>query len=177
MSFTVSVDVDRVNLELDVIFGKQVIDIAREEGESLVEFLERNSPQGVSPDSRALKTNWNILVDNDVADDELLTLSNDSPDALDKLRGRPPGGRPDASPGSDLDRWVRGILGITDPAQRRLAAERIALSIQRMGTERFRTGDNILGVDPRTGAIGQDSPLFDSARRIELRIGAINIEA
>lgn len=177
MTFQIDFKLDQINCEIDRVFGDQVVDVARREANELVQLLERNSPQGVSPDSRALSSNWKALVDDQVADDDLVVISNDSPDALDKIRGKPPGDLLDSSPGSDLDRWVRGILGVSDPAQRRLAAQRIAVSIQRMGTERFKTGDNVLDIDPRTGAIGSNSPLIESARKIELRIGAIDIRA
>lgn len=175
MTLSVTVELDNPGQGL-AEFERRIFAVSKAEGSDLVEFLERESPRGVSPASTALARNWNLTAAPETRRrDDLLVITNSVPNAMEKLAGAAPGRTPAFSAGSNLDRWVRGKLGITDAAQRRVATFRIAVSIGQRGTERYRTGQNILDIDPDTGELGRRSPVFDTVERIELGIEDIDI--
>lgn len=176
MAVISGITVELTNLDIDRKFNQALAEISRQEGQELTQTLTRDSPRGVSPTSEALADNWEFRPFPAAEGTDLLNVSNEVPNAFEKLAGSPQGNRPDSFPGSLLDRWVRRIFRVSDDSLARLITARVASKIEREGTDRWQTGQNILDVDPNTGELRRSSIVFETARRIEERIEDIEIE-
>jgi hypothetical protein len=136
---------DSVDLSIDLSFAdnfdrhlqqsvRQTMD--RQLGQ-LVAELRTTSPKGVSqPDS--LRSGWQHAMLSDTS----ALLTNDTPAAFNRLVGRPPGQEPPSAPGTPLARWAES---------KGLKPRAVARKIAREGTERWKSGENVLGVDRETG--------------------------
>lgn len=136
---------DSVDLTIDLSFAdefdrhfqqqiRQTMD--RQLGQFAAE-LQRTSPQGVSqPDS--LRSGWRHQMLSDTSGE----IVNDTPDAFNRMAGRPPGKMPPSAPGTPLAEWA---------AAKKMNAYAVAKKIGAVGTERWRNSENVLGVDRTTG--------------------------
>lgn len=119
----------------------------------LADYLQQNSPRGVSPSGQSLAGSWDIKPARKVRGvipEVLGTVVNTAEAAEFRIRGRAPGKFPPFGEGTSLEAWATAA-GI--PAY--LVARSIALK----GTERWRNKDNILKQDPITLKFNPDSPL------------------
>lgn len=122
-------------------------------GETSEELRDR-SPVGASPGSEALANNWDVFEDKSVFGSADLSfkyrIENRVNDALQRVVGSSPGTQVDPRSGTPLSRWAQLKLGSAG------AAYPVARKIFDEGTERYRTGENILGAS-RDGAIPPDN--------------------
>ena len=117
------------------------------------DWLQTNSPRGVSPASESLAGNWDIVPGRATIGIRDLSyedqIVNNLPSASYRVAGRAPGKFPPWGPGSTLERWA---------IVKRIPAFLVARKIATLGTDRWITGQNILGMD-RSGNIPEDSPV------------------
>ena len=132
----------------------------------LADYLQQNSPAGVSPVSASLRGSWDIIPAKKRRGslDVLGSVINTSDAAKYRIEGRGPGRFPPSSPGTPLARWA---------AAKGIPAYLVAKSIAEKGTQRWRDGaqGNILKRDPKTGQLANNSPvktIFEKALRREL---------
>lgn len=138
-----SIDFDNI---LNKTINKQyrdALDIALTE---YTDWLQRNSPRGVSPVGESLAGSWDIEF-SQKARNQLFAegaIVNRSEASYFRIVGRGPGRFPPFHQGSALERWA---------AATGIPAYLVARKIAQQGTDRWRSGKNILGIDPRSGAI------------------------
>ena len=142
MTFTVKLP--RELLELDALISQSVREQAFKILVETTEQLIRDSPRGVSPGGSSLATSWSVIPGRG---NGLGTITNTADAAYHRIVGRGPGRFTPWGDDSELQKWVAGILGITDPSQRRSVAYLIARRHAAEGSRRFRENRNILGVD------------------------------
>jgi hypothetical protein len=143
VKITESIDFDGIlNKSINRAY-RNALDLALTE---YTDWLQRNSPRGVSPTSESLAGGWDIEF-SQKARNQLFAegaIVNRSEASYFRIVGRAPGRFPPFHQGSALERWA---------AATGIPAYLVARKIARLGTERWRSGNNILGLDPRTGAI------------------------
>lgn len=164
MSFTVSLPQSLFDLpdEIERQVREQVEDV-------LIDFaddLQRKSPRGVSASGDSLAGQWDVEPGRGKS---LGVVRNDAERAYNRIVGRGPGKFTPWGDGTDLNDWVEGKLGISDPRQRRGIAYVIAKRHAAQGSRRYQSGDNILGIDPQSKDYRPDSPVYDTVREIERR--------
>jgi len=119
----------------------------------LAEYLERESPRGVSPVGQSLAGSWEIKPAQKrrgVIPEVIGTIVNTAEAAEFRIRGRGPGGFPPFGEGTSIGAWAAAV-GIP--------AYVVAKTIAEKGTDRWRTKENILDQDPITLKFGRNSPL------------------
>lgn len=120
----------------------------------LADYLQQNSPRGVSATSDSLAGNWNVkpaTKRRGIIPEVIGEVTNTAEAAEFRIRGRGPGKFPPFGKGSELEAWAKAA-GIP--------AFVVAKSIAEKGTERWRKKDNILGQDPVSLKFRKDSPLY-----------------
>lgn len=119
----------------------------------LADYLQRNSPRGVSVGADSLAGGWQVKPASKQRG--ILEIRgevyNTATAAEFRIRGRGPGKYPPFHKGSSLAKWG---------AAKGIPAFLIARKIAKEGTERWRTKDNILKQDPVTLKYAPDSPMF-----------------
>jgi hypothetical protein len=127
---------------------KQAFDTALLE---LADYLQKNSPRGVSDAGDSLAGGWDVIPARKVRGilpEAGGSVVNNADAAEFRIRGRGPGKPP---PISKIEKWAIAA-GISPYA--------LAKSIAKNGTERWRSRDNILKQDPITLEFKKDSPLY-----------------
>ena len=138
-----SIDFDNI---LNKTINKQYRDALDTALTEYTDWLQRNSPRGVSPASESLAGGWDIEF-SQKARNQLFAegaIVNRSEASYFRIVGRGPGRFPPFHQGSALERWA---------AATGIPAYLVARKIAQQGTDRWRSGKNILGIDPRSGAI------------------------
>ena len=139
--FTVSVEIGKEFSQI----GRRYIQAARVIAEDiaidLVEELERESPKGATGDLRSC---WNLLPGDDYVFPRII---NDAENAYFRIVGRDAGRPPPKKP---IEDWVREKLRISNPSELKSVTYLVRRKIANEGTQRYRTKDNILGIDPKT---------------------------
>lgn len=111
----------------------------------MAEYLQRNSPRGVSPVLQSLKGSWDVIPSRKVRNFSEYTGSivNTSENGIFRLEGRGPGKFPPYQPGTPLSDWAVSV-GIP--------AFLVARKIAREGTERWKENGKLgyTGLDPRS---------------------------
>lgn len=102
--------------------------------------LSEISPRGVSPFGESLAGSWEVEPIDLNTTGRRASIRNTADDAFRRLAGTPAGTFVDPRPGSPLFRWAQS---------KGLPARAVSRSIRSRGTERWRTGDNILDMDER----------------------------
>ena len=167
----ISVRVTTCNLVDD--FTKQIIAAKKTIAENWVRtYLVPRSPRGGSNAGSSLQSNWYVITDGTT-----VIIGNAAQNAYHRVVGRGPsrGGNPGRYR-QDMVRWVRAKGLDTASGQ---SAESIALaiirSIARIGTQRWRDNENILGIDSRSGRLRENSPARELATQMEREIGRIQL--
>ena len=127
---------------------KQAFDTALLE---FADYLQRNSPRGVSSAGDSLAGSWDVVParkTRDAVPRVAGKVINTADAAQFRIRGRGPGKQP---PISKIEKWARAV-GISPYA--------LAKAIAKRGTKRWRDKDNILKQDPITKEYRGDSPLY-----------------
>ena len=142
VSFTQSLDLEVLNKSLNRQY-RDALDTALLEA---VNYLQINSPKGASSPGESLAGNWDIVLSRKERNQLVAEggIVNNSTNAFNRIAGRPPGKFPPYGEGTPLERWAR-IKGIPPFL--------LARKIAQEGTERFRTGKNVMGIDYATGDI------------------------
>lgn len=136
----------------------------------LADQLQRESPVGATG---RLKAGWDV--EERPARSVLVEITNDAERAHNRIAGRGPGGFTPWGEGTQLNKWVEKVLGISDESERRGVAYVIARRHAEQGSRRYRDRSNILGVDPITRALQSDSPLLAAERRYEQELSAARL--
>lgn len=146
--------------ETERILAERGLDCAETVAIDLGEELQESTPvafgeaqQGWDVDSSGSGLNWSVTVSNAV---EYIYYA---------IAGRGPGTPPPAGPGSNLERWTR-LKGLA-----RGAAYGIARNIGRFGTERWRSRQNALDIDPVTQQLRSGSPVRRAQERLKRLFG------
>ena len=119
----------------------------------LADYLQKESPRGVSPSGNSLAGSWDVRPSQKrrgIIPEVLGSVINTADAAEFRIRGRGPGGFPPFGEGTSIGAWAAAV-GIP--------AYVVAKTIAEKGTERWRTKDNILDQDPVTLKFGKNSPL------------------
>lgn len=110
-------------------------------------WLQANSPRGATGE---LAASWDIKVSRKARNQLFAdgSIVNTADNAYNRIVGRAPGKQFSFEEGSALQRWCAAVGIPPFVVMRKIANE---------GTQRWRSGKNILGQDPRTGAIDLDN--------------------
>lgn len=110
-------------------------------------WLQANSPRGATGE---LVASWDIKVSRKARNQLFAdgSIVNTADNAYNRIVGRAPGKQFSFEEGSALQRWCAAVGIPPFVVMRKIANE---------GTQRWRSGKNILGQDPRTGAIDLDN--------------------
>lgn len=110
-------------------------------------WLQANSPRGATGE---LAASWDIKVSRKARNQLFAdgSIVNTADNAYNRIVGRAPGKQFSFEEGSALQRWCAAVGIPPFVVMRKIANE---------GTQRWRFGKNILGQDPRTGAIDLDN--------------------
>ena len=110
-------------------------------------WLQANSPRGATGE---LAASWDIKVSRKARNQLFAdgSIVNTADNAYNRIVGRAPGKQFSFEEGSALQRWCAAVGISPFVVMRKIANE---------GTQRWRSGKNILGQDPRTGAIDLDN--------------------
>lgn len=136
----------------DLLVQREIDDSRQSALIDTADWLQQNSPRGVSNPGDSLAGDWDIVPGRPTVGIADLSwrdqIVNSLPDASFRVAGRGPGGFPPFQRGSALAAWatVKGIPPF-------LVARKIAT----LGTDRWQTGQNILGMD-RSGNIPANGP-------------------
>lgn len=122
----------------------------------LADYLQRESPRGVSSPGDSLAGNWDVKPSRKVRGfipEVMGTVTNNAVAAEFRIRGRGPGRFPPFKEGSPLAKWAAATGAIPFL---------VAKSIAEKGTQRWREGaqGNILKQDPKTLQYAPNSPLY-----------------
>ena len=111
------------------------------------DWLETNSPRGATGE---LAGSWQVKEARKVRNQLFAdgSIVNTADNAYSRIVGRAPGKQFSFEEGSALQRWCAAVGIPPYVVMRKIANE---------GTRRWRSGKNILGQDPRTGAIDLDN--------------------
>ncbi|MFZ9740101.1 MAG: hypothetical protein ACO3EZ_19145 [Prochlorotrichaceae cyanobacterium] len=133
----------------------------------LADYLQRNSPRGVSSAGDSLAGGWDIKPARKrrgVIPQVIGEVVNTADAAEFRIRGRGPGKQP---PINKIERWALAN-GISPYA--------LAKAIAKRGTRRWREKDNILKQDPITLEFSRSSPLYTVfERKLEEEWGKIKL--
>jgi len=117
----------------------------------LADYLQRESPRGVSEGGDSLAAGWDVVPSKKrrgIIPQSIGSVVNTAKNAEFRIRGRGPGKRP---PIDAIEAWATA-MGISPFL--------LAKSIGETGTDRWRRKDNILKQDPITLKFAKDSPLY-----------------
>lgn len=108
----------------------------------MAQYLQENSPRGVSPIQKSLKGSWDIVPTRKIRNFPRYegSITNIAENAIYRFNGRGPGRFPPFGPGSPLAQWA---------AAKGIPAFLVARKIAREGTERWKQGSRrpTLGLD------------------------------
>ena len=155
---------------LDTKFRKQVNEIFNKHTLDAVDELQRNSPVGAT---RELKEGWDIVPARRRSSsfDVSVGITNNAPNALNRVVGRAPGKFPPEAP---VLAWVKKVI---KPEGRKAkgVAFVIRRKIAREGTERWRAKRNFAGLDLK-GKPLPGSPIAKAEARIAAELNELKLE-
>lgn len=150
--FQVDLAIARTAFADEKVFRARIQDVLDDEALNLAERLQQESPVGAS---KGLRDGW------DVQPSRLsVKVTNSSPAALFRIRGRGPGKFPPFGPNSPLAKWA-AIYGIPPFL--------VARKIARKGTKRWQDGKNFAGID-NAGNPVRGGLIDEATKRIADRI-------
>ena len=145
---------------------REVESIKVAEVEALAADLQRTSPRGAT---RRLQAGWLVVL----RGRRSVVLVNLAEESQERVVGHPPGGAITRERLIRLRRWVEVVLGIPREESRAVAWF-VARRINQLGTERWRTQQNILDMR-RDGSLRPGSPALVAADRIARRLRGLVI--
>lgn len=155
---TLDQDIQKISEEFIEIYNDWALDLADE--------LQAGSPRGATLD---LAAGWDVIPARAVAGDPLnieVDVVNTEPTASYRVAGRGPGRQPPIN--TNFRRWL-AVKGI--PLS---AAFAIARTIGEFGTERFRTGENFMGLT-QDGDLESDSFVFERIDDLVDRLNSVEV--
>lgn len=140
---------------VDPVIRRQVIAAMDTALLELADFLQQNSPRGVSPVRESLKGSWNVIPARKVRNFPWYKgeVVNTSSNAINRLAGRGPGKFPPFGKGTPLAKWADA---------KDIPPFLVARKIAREGTERWKESSGrpgYFGLDPST-KLGADAQLL-----------------
>lgn len=141
-----------------------LLDIVDDELLKAVEDLQRNSPVG---STGLLKKSWEISGASIFQNEIQCSITNNAPNALNRLEGRKPGRPP---PSTALEEWVKFKFRISGK-QLKSVAFLVARKIGKEGTQRSKR--NFKEFDPVTGQPVKNSAIDRALTRIEKKLNAL----
>lgn len=159
----------RNNTTLERSIRDRTTQIFNEAADEAVEALRRDSPVGATLE---LRERWRVIPArrSTVGFDTTVVIQNTADRAYNRLFGRPPGTPPPIAP---LERWVEAKRPeVTDS---RKLARAIAIKIGKLGTERYRENQPVLGIN-RDLTYQYDSPVAEAQRRINFELKRLKLK-
>lgn len=135
--------------------------VMTEEVEALRRVAVEGSPTGATGD---LKSGWRVR---ERGGGNRITVELFNPAPIYTVTGRGPGKMPPWRPGSPLADWA-AVKGFS-------SAYGVALIISDIGTERWRSGENWLGIDPETGGVAPGGAIDRTRQKIARRLKKLPI--
>lgn len=157
----VRINVDTRLANLGDELGSQIRAISNDWALDLAQELQEKSPRGATLD---LASGWDVIPAARRRNtlDVRISIVNSEETAVFRVAGRGPGRPPPIEP---IRQWA-AIKGLNPFA--------VARKIANEGTERFKTGENFMGLN-QDGTLQIDSFIFDRVFELERRTNLINI--
>lgn len=152
--------------DLEQRLTQEIESIKVAEVEALARNLQRTSPRGATGQ---LQAGWLVVL----RGRRSVALVNLAEESQERVVGHPPGGAITRERLQRLRRWAEVVLGVSREESRSVAWL-IARKINQLGTERWRTQQNILDMR-RDGSLRPGSPALVVADRIARRLRGVVI--